>query len=74
MSMQNHSVPELLNKMSKCLSYTTAFKLQVVDFVETNGNQPDASALMKVTSIMQSNFVFNSYFIEINLLVQVILT
>ena len=37
-----HSVPELQNKMSKRLSYTTAFKLQVVDFAETNGNRSAA--------------------------------
>ena len=38
--------------MSKRLSYTTAFKLQVVDFAETNGNHSAARcfgvALMKV--------------------------
>ena len=39
MSMQNHSVPELPINISKHLSYTTTFKLQVVDFAETNGNR-----------------------------------
>ena len=42
MSMQNHSVTELPNKMPKRLSYSTTFKLQVVDFGETNGNRSAA--------------------------------